>query len=208
MKKFQGLLNEQSARNMAGLVKWVCYFVVAFTVLGMALSFLGRQTFILHTNTGTYEHASFSAASNGWMHQGMMTSSRGVVQIHAYADGEINFITRAALSVAYVAFIIPLMLSFWFLGRLFKNINKGQIFVHQNAYFLLYFGLLQIMIALIIPFIQLAIFGLANMFTVSRITYLYNANLFSNALLPIVCIVAAYIIHYGVSLQDEVNHTI
>ena len=57
MRLLQRLTNERFARSAAGVVKGACYFVIGFLVLCTVLSFMGRQTFTLHSKTGTYERA-------------------------------------------------------------------------------------------------------------------------------------------------------
>ena len=60
MKFIQKLANERFARHAARLMKFACYFVICFYVLCTVLSFMGRQTFWLHTKTGTFEQAIYA----------------------------------------------------------------------------------------------------------------------------------------------------
>jgi ABC-type enterochelin transport system permease subunit len=194
---------------------FICCAGVLFFIAGMVLSVMGRQQFIAHTGAGTFQHAMLVDARNNWEPSlGLQTSARVEVRIitafrhpiDAEAT-EIEFITRAALSGIYFVDVIPIAFSFWFLARLFKNISKGKIFIEKNAYFLLYFALLQIFAASVVPFIQFAICAIANQFSNSQITMLSNNWLFDGIpFMPV--IIAAYIILYGVKLQDEVDATL
>ena len=57
MKYIQALVNERFARSAAKLLTYACYFLIGFFALCTFLSFIGRQTFILHTSTKTFDHA-------------------------------------------------------------------------------------------------------------------------------------------------------
>ena len=104
--------------------------------------------------------------------------------------------------------IVPMILAYWFLSRVFTNVNKEQIFTDQNAAYILYYGLLQIFSALFVPFIKLLVCGLANQSAASRITISTGSDMLNRLFPGIAFLVAAYIIHYGIRLQDEVDHTL
>ena len=76
MKFIQKLANERFARPAAQLMKFACYFVICFYVLCTVLSFMGRQSFFLHTKTGTYERAIY-AEENHAAHSRSMTVFTG-----------------------------------------------------------------------------------------------------------------------------------
>ncbi|MCI8302283.1 MAG: hypothetical protein HFF68_05910, partial [Oscillospiraceae bacterium] len=76
------------------------------------------------------------------------------------------------------------------------------------ASFLLYYGLLQFFGAVFVPFIKLLICWLASLASDGRITISTGQNMLSALIPGIAFLVAAYIIHYGVHLQDEVDHTL
>lgn len=208
MIKIKKLINEPFARFSANFMKYVCYFTMLFFVLGLILSFIGRQTFILHTSTGTYNSAIYSEDNHNFTFRGLTVGMNDEVHVIAY-DGEVvDIITQIGLSTMYAVNSIPLIICFWFLSRVFNNISKGRIFTDQNAYYLLYYGLIQMAVAVFVPFIKLFICFLANQFTNSRISIATGQNLLNELFTNIVFIVAAYIIHYGVHLQDEVDSTL
>jgi hypothetical protein len=108
----------------------------------------------------------------------------------------------------YAINAIPLIISFWLLSRVLNNVSKGHIFTVKNASYLLYYGLIHITVAVLIPFVKLLIVYLANQFTSNIIYITVGQNLLNNLIPSIAFIVAAYIIHYGVHLQDEADHTL
>ena len=60
MKLIQKLVSERFASSAAQFLKIICYFVMAFFLLCLVLSCMGRQTFTLHASTGTYDRAIYA----------------------------------------------------------------------------------------------------------------------------------------------------
>lgn len=208
MKLFQALANERFARPAAGLIKFACYFAICFYVLCTVLSFMGRQTFFLHTKTGNFERAIY-AEENHNAHSRSMTVSMGD-DIHVWTNSsdQIDWTIQLGLSLMYAVNTIPMVLAFWFLSRVFSNIYRGEIFIEKNASCLLYYGLLQLFVAVIVPFIKLFLCWLTNLVSDGRMSVSTGQRMFNMLIPSIAFIVAAYIIHYGVHLQDEVDHTL
>ena len=208
MKLFQALANERFARPAAGLIKFACYFAICFYVLCTVLSFMGRQTFFLHTKTGNFERAIY-AEENHNAHSRSMTVSMGD-DIHVWTNSsdQIDLTIQLGLSLMYAVNTIPIVLAFWFLSRVFSNIYRGEIFIEKNASCLLYYGLLQLFVAVVVPFIKLFLCWLTNLVSDGRMSVSTGQRMFNMLIPSIAFIVAAYIIHYGVHLQDEVDHTL
>ena len=208
MKLFQTLANERFARPAAGLIKFACYFAICFYVLCTVLSFMGRQTFFLHTKTGNFERAIY-AEENHNAHSRSMTVSMGD-DIHVWTNSsdQIDLTIQLGLSLMYAVNTIPIVLAFWFLSRVFSNIYRGEIFIEKNASCLLYYGLLQLFVAVVVPFIKLFLCWLTNLVSDGRMSVSTGQRMFNMLIPSIAFIVAAYIIHYGVHLQDEVDHTL
>ena len=208
MKLFQTLANERFARPAAGLIKFACYFVICFYALCTVLSFMGRQTFFLHTKTGNFERAIY-AEENHNAHSRSMTVFMGD-DIHVWTNSsdQIDLTIQLGLSLMYAVNTIPIVLAFWFLSRVFSNIYRGEIFIEKNASCLLYYGLLQLFVAVVVPFIKLFLCWLTNLVSDGRMSISTGQRMFNMLIPSIAFIVAAYIIHYGVHLQDEVDHTL
>ena len=208
MKLFQTLANERFARPAAGLIKFACYFAICFYALCTVLSFMGRQTFFLHTKTGNFERAIY-AEENHNAHSRSMTVFMGD-DIHVWTNSsdQIDLTIQLGLSLMYAVNTIPIVLAFWFLSRVFSNIYRGEIFIEKNASCLLYYGLLQLFVAVVVPFIKLFLCWLTNLVSDGRMSISTGQRMFNMLIPSIAFIVAAYIIHYGVHLQDEVDHTL
>lgn len=208
MKTINRLMSEPLAKSAAKFMKYVSYLMMLLLTLGIVMSFIGRQTFILHTSSDVYPSATYAGENSDWTSNGITVSMNDEIHIHANEEDKIDFISQAGLVAMYATNALPLIVCFWILSRVFSDISLGQIFTERNAYYLLYYGLIQIAATLLGPFLRLLIGYLANLFTGSRLSISTGHDLPSNLITHIAFIVAAYVIHYGVHLQDEVDHTI
>ena len=208
MKFIQKLANERFARPAAQLMKFACYFVICFYVLCTVLSFMGRQTFFLHTKTGTFERAIYAEENHISYSRSMTVHTSDDIHVWTNDNDRIDPTIQIGLSFMYAINMVPMIFAYWFLSRVFSNINKGEIFTEQNSSYLLYYGLLQFSVAVFVPFIKLLICWLINLVSNGRVSISTGQAMFNMLIPSIAFIVAAYIIHYGVHLQDEVDHTL
>ena len=169
---------------------------------------MGRQTFALHTKAGSFERAIYAEENHAPHSRGMTVHMGDDIHVWTNEDDQIDLTIQIGLSLMFAVSTVPMILAFWFLSRVFSNIGEGQIFTEQNASYLLNYGLLQFSVAVFVPFIKLLICWLINYVSDSRITIATGQALFNMLIPSIAFIVAAYIIHYGVSLQDEADHTL
>ncbi len=208
MKFIQELSTERFAKPAARFMKYACYFVIFFYVFCLALSFMGRQTFFLHTKTGTFERAIYAEENHGPHSRGMTVNSGDDIRVWTNDKDQIDLAVQIGLSLMYAVSIVPMILAFWFLSRVFSNIQEGQIFTEQNAACLLYYGLIRFSAAVFVPFVKLLICWLTNLVADGRMSISTGQDMINMLIPSIAFIVAAYIIHYGVHLQDEVDHTL
>jgi len=189
-------------------MKFACYFLICFFVLCTALSFMGRQTFSLHTKAGTFERAIYAEENHAPYSRSMTVHMGDDIHVWTNDNDQIDLTIQIGLSLMYAVHTIPIIAAFWLLSCVFSNIQKKQIFTEQNASCLLYFGLLQFWVAVFVPMIKLLICWLTNLASDSRMSISTGQAMFNTLITSIGFIVAAYIIHYGVHLQDEVDHTL
>ncbi len=211
MRLLQKLANERFARSAAQIMKFVCYYLIFILVFCTVLSFMGRQIFTLHAKAGTFEGA-ILAEENHWPHSRSMTVLLDDdIHVWTNADDQIDLTIQIGLSLIFAVTSVPMIFAFWFLSRVFSNIRNGQIFTEQNAVYLLYYGLLQFFATAFAPFIKLLICWFTNqtlLVSEGRMSISVGKSMFKLLFPSIAFIVAAYIIHYGVHLQDEVDHTL
>ena len=208
MKFIQKLANEQFAKPAAQVMKFACYFAICFYVLCTVLSFMGRQTFFLHTKTGTFERAIYAEENHNSHSRSMTVHTSDDIHVWTNDNDRIDPTIQIGLSFMYAINMVPMIFAYWFLSRVFSNINKGEIFTEQNSSYLLYYGLLQFSVAVFVPFIKLLICWFINLVSNGRMSISTGQSMFNMFIPSIAFIVAAYIIHYGVHLQDEVDHTL
>ena len=208
MKFIQKLANERFARPAAQLMKFACYFVICFYVLCTVLSFMGRQSFFLHTKTGTFERTIYAEENHNAHSRSMTVFTGDDIHVWTNDNDQIDLTIQIGLSLMYAVHIVPMIFAYWFLSRVFSNINKGQIFTEKNSSYLLYYGMLQFSVAVFVPFIKLLICWLTNLISNGRMSISTGQAMFNMLIPSIAFIVAAYIIHYGGHLQDEVDHTL
>ena len=169
---------------------------------------MGRQTFFLHTKTGTFERAIYAEENHNSHSRSMTVHTSDDIHVWTNDNDRIDPTIQIGLSFMYAINMVPMIFAYWFLSRVFSNINKGEIFTEQNSSYLLYYGLLQFSVAVFVPFIKLLICWLINLVSNGRVSISTGQTMFNMLIPSIAFIVAAYIIHYGVHLQDEVDHTL
>lgn len=203
------LLNQKLITKVSTVMKIFCYAVIALFTLSLALSLFGRLEFILHSGGTTYERAIYAEESHDFTTRGFTVGSSDSLRVHAAADnGAIEPLTYGAIVFIYAISIIPLIFAYRFLAKVFSNVSNGEIFVEKNAEYLLFFGIIQGVVAVILPFVKLLIVQFANTLTADRISLATGSGMISQLIPSIAFLVAAYIISYGVSLKDEVDHTL
>ena len=208
MKMLKPLLNERFVRKAASFLQAACWLAICFFALVTVLACLGRQQFTLVTSTDVYEGAIYAERDQGWLSLSFTVTASDSIRVTANSDDGVDLATHIGLTLMFAAQALTGMAGYWLLSRVFANIAQGRIFVEQNARGLLGYGLLQIYAVFLLPFVKLLICNLANLVSDSQIAA-WSVQIGPDKLFPsIAFLVAAYIIHYGITLQDEVDHTL
>ena len=199
MKLVSKFMNERFAKSASRFMCVVCYIIMIVCIICFVLSCMGRQSFSLHTDSGYYENAIYAEENHD--------PDFRMPTVNMVGD-EIYGKIQVGLSLMYAVTIVPAIFGFWFLSRVFTNVSNGQIFTEKNAVYLFYYGVIQFITALLVPFIKLFICFLINSISSDQISISTGSNILNNLIPSIGFLVAAYIIHYGIHLQDEVDHTL
>lgn len=208
MKMLKPLLNERFVRKAASFLQAACWLAICFFALVTVLACLGRQTFTLRTSTDVYEEAIYAEEDHAWTSRGFTVDSGSDIRVTANSDGGVDLATHIGLTLMLAAQALPALAGCWLLSRVFANIAQGRIFVEQNARGLLGYGLLQVYASFVLPFVKILFSQLSNLVSGSKITAFSTYTGVDELFPGIVFLVAAYIIHYGITLQDEVDHTL
>lgn len=209
MKIIHRLLNQKTAYHTAEVMKFICYIMIGLFAVMLVLSFMGRLQYKLSFGNENYPHAIYAEENHNFASRSLTISGSDSLRIRTQSEeGKIELISYIALIVMYAANIIPLMFAYWFLSKVFSNVAKGEIFVEKNAHYLLYYGIIQAIVAVVVPFVKLLIVQIANTLVTDRISLSTGTNIINQLIPSIAFLVAAYIINYGVHLQDEADHTL
>ena len=209
MIKFRKLINESFAKSAAHFMKYMCYAAILFFLACTVLSIIGRQEFILHTSTRTYSSAIYAEENHDPQSRIFTTKINDDIRVYVDENGDkIGLATRIGLSAIYIVHFVPLAIGLWLLSRVFYNVSSGRIFTEQNSVYLLYYGLIQIAIATLVPLLKQFVCFLANQFAGSEISISTGQGSLNYLIPNIAFFVVAYILHYGVHLQDEADHTL
>lgn len=209
MKIINKLLNQRTAQKTASFMKVICYLAMALFTLMLLLSFFGRLQYNLSVGNENYPGAIFAEENHDFSSRSFTVSDRDDLRIRTESEnGKIDLLSYIAITLIFSLSIVPMIFAFWFLSKVFGNVAKGEIFIQNNAHYLLYYGILQATVAVVVPFAKLLIVQIANMLVADRISLATGTNMLNQLIPSIAIFVAAYIISYGVHLQDEVDHTL
>ncbi|MCI8406126.1 MAG: hypothetical protein HFE43_03835 [Oscillospiraceae bacterium] len=208
MKLIERFANGRFAQPAALVMKVVCYFIIGFYILCTILSLMGRQTFFLHTKTGAFEQAIYAEESHDAHPSGMTVRTGDDIHVWTNENDQIDLTIQIGLSLLYAVQTVPMIFAYWFLSRVFSNTHKGRIFTRQNASYLLYFGLIQFSAAVFVPLLKLGICWLVNLVSDSRMSLSTGQDMLNMLIPGAAFMAAAYIIHEGVRLLNEADHTV
>lgn len=121
MSFVQTLTNERFAKPAAQFMKVMCYFAILFYILNLGLSFMGRQAFVLHTKTETFERAILAEENHDTDFQGIFVQMGDDIHVWTNDDNQIDLIIQIALSAMFTVNTVPMIFAFWFLSRVFSN---------------------------------------------------------------------------------------
>ena len=199
--------NPQNARRLAQVLEAACYLAACFFLLICVLFLCGRTEVQLTNRDGSFPDALVADGGPGGGTRWMFTSIPDQTTNLAAFDGidAPAWIGIAAMGVLRVA---PLGVCAVILALLFRNVAAGRVFVPQNASLLLRGGLLLAATYLLVPLINAyAIPPLVNHFSSCRLAVGTTVSL-SGLFDAFVMVVGAYVMRYGIYLQEEADHTL
>ena len=209
MKIINKLLNQRTAQKTASFMKVICSLVMVLFVLMLLLSFFGRLQYNLSIGNENYPHAIYAEENHDFSSRSFTVYDQDDLRIRTVTEGgKIELLSYIAITLMFSISIVPMIFAFWFLSKVFGNVAKGEIFTQKNAHYLLYYGMLQATVAVVVPFVKLLIVQIANMLVTDRISLATGTNMLNQLIPSIAIFVAAYIISYGVHLQDQADHTL
>lgn len=189
---------------------FVCWFIMLIMVSSLVMSIMGRLSFTLSAGRSETTQTTYSVIGSDPSESpsGLSVSIPGdSIYVHS-ADSTLDPLIHVGLSLIYAVWMVPLLLSIWFLSRVFANVSAGNIFVEKNAVYLFYYGLLQFFEALPVPLLRLLICRIISRLSTDSISLGTGSSMLSFLISGITFLIAAFIIYHGIHLQDEVDHTL
>jgi|GEM_PF-846603 len=205
---FSRVLTLKTAKSLAQVMSLFCGFIVFFVIVTILLAAVGRQTFTLHSPSGTFTHTFYAQKDRNAATNLLMVSLPDDVRITTDHTDEIDIVTVIGLLAALLVNHLPVLFSYLFLMRIFQNIGKGVFFVDANAKALLLYGLIQACAAVFGPFVKLFVIHVTDFLSANTVSIATGGQMLSQLTPAIAVIIAACILHYGIHLQDEVDHTL
>lgn len=205
--KLSTLLEKRYAHGFAKALQVLCYLLLVFMLVSAVLMLLGRMQVDLVTPQGRYENAILLEKDHATTTR-LMTMRLSEAKLHLEIETGVGFITWLGVALIGLLRILPLAWCFLLFARFFRNIQEDRVFVPENANLLLRSGIIWLYGVLIWPllaaFLIPAVVNALSANTLSVSATLNVSGLFVGTIL----LVSAYIMRYGISLQDEVDHTI
>lgn len=174
-------------------MRCVCHVAMLVAVLSLVLCCMGQVTIILHRNSGYSESTIISEVDYRQYFGGIEIDSGDEVHVWANERDEVDLFARVGVVLMYGSLIVPELFAYWFLSKIFSNIQKGKLLIEQNANLLWTYGGIQFSVAFFVPYMKVLIALLTSMVSSNRISVFTNPNL-SFALSSVVLMVVAYII--------------
>lgn len=202
--------DKESLQNISRFLMTLCYLAIALFIGTLILSFMGRHSYHLQYGNSDYPNAIYAENNHDYSSRGLTVSvNDNNIRVYAHSDnGKIELITYIGIVITSALSIIPMIFAFWFLAKLFSNVSRGNIFIRDNANYLLYYGIIRILLGVVIPFIKYLVITITDTISADSISINTGSDTMNLLITGITFIVASYIINCGINLQDEVDHTL
>lgn len=200
------LLTDRNARRLTTSLRVICMLTFIFLCAFALLIVLGRVEVNLVLPTGTFERAPLlgrdSEASR------FLYAAIGGHHIRVNAIHPVDWATRLGIALIGLLHVTPPTYCFFTLTRFFANMGARRVFTSANANLLLRCGCMLTPTALVFPLLSAyAIPPLVNLLSANQISVGVTFD-FSRLFFGIVLLVAAYVFHYGLYLQEEADATL
>jgi hypothetical protein len=199
-------MTEKRAHNIAVLLQAICVIMLLLAAFTVVLMVLGRIQVSLTTPEGHFERALLAEKDHSVRSRALYYNP--VEDITLQTDSAISPLARIILPLMGLLRVFPFGFVFFQMSRFFANLAVGEVFVRPNAQLLLQSGAVMVIFSVITPILNAFVLpALLDVFTDNELWVAAQAN-FTSPFFGAVLLVAAYVFHYGIYLQDEADHTI
>lgn len=209
MKDLTNLINKRTAGKLAGVMQVLCIVYILLLTAGVGLVCMGKLEYALRTNDGYYPRALYSneVQSEKGVGGGPAISLEDDIYITTSSpDGKISLTTHICLVVMHSLHILTIIYTMTLVFNVLDNIKRGDIFIKENANYLMHYTIIRLSLVFIYPFVKLLFVEIVNIFLIyDNISLSTGQGMLSDFMPSIGFLLAVYIINNGVNLQDEVD---
>lgn len=204
--RLAALLSDKNARRLITSLRVLCVLTFGFLCVFALLIVLGRVEVNLVLPTGTFERAPLLGRDSEVSR--FLYATIGGHHIRVVALHPVDWATRLGIALIGLLHVAPIAYCFFTLTRFFTNIGARQVFTSANANLLLRSGCVLASTALVFPLLSAYVIPpLVNLMSTNQLSIGVTFDL-SRLFFGIVLLVAAYIFHYGLYLQEEADATL
>ena len=203
--------NEKNAHKIAVVLQWICAFMAFLAVIIGVMALLGRLEITFLTTPEGYQGHGLMFEKDHSATTRFFTVRLNNPKINlntAGSGGEIGFITWLAISLIGIAKVFPMGFAFYLMSKFFKNISETKVFVTENAKLLLKSGTVMALSCFAVPILSTFVLpAMVNNLTANVLRASTSPNM-TEIFYGAILIVMAYVFHYGIYLQEEVDYTL
>ena len=208
VKKIEDIVKGPQVKYGATFIGFVCYCLAVITCMTVVLTAAGKLNFIFYDKSGMPSSATFNEKNYDPSNGGFSMTMKDEVRIWANDENEIDAVTKIALVLVAAAGAVPSALAYFFLGKVFYNVAKGDAFTEKNSSELIKAGVLKLAAVVLAPFAKVLICFLSNLISTSRIQISAAMLRLGDVIMAAAIITAGYVIRRGAELQEEADHTL
>ncbi len=195
------LLSERAGKILAVLLQILCAVLFLVTLYHCIRVWFGYAEINLTTQELMHERVSLRGEIQQQVSYILLPD-----EIHLTAMNGIAAITWIGISLMGMLRFLPYAFCYFMFILFFRNIAKKKIFITQNEDILLYCGVVLLLASMLVPVINgYAIPALINALTDNVIGVGVNLLSDPRPTQGIVLLVAAYVLRYGINMQNEAD---
>jgi len=199
-------LSKTTAHHFARCLKIFCYIVFFIGVFASVLILLGRVEVNLAMPEKYFENALLFEKDRAATSRFFFATPFD--HLHLSVHDKVGFATWLCIALMGLVKILPFTVCSYFMAGFFKNISLDKVFVFSNANILLYNGIILSVSSILHPILNAFLFpSILTLFSKNRISVSTQPDLMG-IFMGITLLIAAYVFHYGIYLQDEADHTL
>lgn len=208
MKKWT--TNDKFARKLCLILQIILVLLLIFFTVSIIMTLLGRIAVHLHITSSeqTFDNPvllNYKSVHNSGFYLTPNTELHFTLQAP-----KLSLLSQIIVRLYVVFTFIPNIFAFLFLYPLLTNVSEKKVFSTQNANYLSKAGFSLLIGPIIASVCKLFVFPfLIRQFTSEVLTISSQIQLlYSDMILGVILLIIAYIFHYGIYLQGEVDSTL